>query len=139
MDEMAMETDSKNQQPGSVLLIEAGCALDRGQNCAAQAVQLLDETVRNLALPQEVLEKIHGMVSDAIQEVNGDNGARADIRFHISVTESRMQSPPQNLDIGITLKDAHHPWGMFLVRHSETNVAGRTGQRIELCLYREIG
>ncbi len=139
MDGTAMEADGKNQQPCQVLLLEAGYILDRGLNCTAQAIQLLDETIRSLALPPEALEKIHRMISAAVQDNDSDHCTRGDIRFHIIVTESHMQSPSQNLDLGTSMKDTHYPWGMFLVQHSETDEAGKTGQRIDLCLYREIG
>ncbi len=139
MDGMTMNAGGKNQQPGQALLLEADFILDCGQNVAAQAIQLLDQTVRNLALPQEALEKIHMMVSDATQGDDGDKCAGGDIRFHISVTESYIQSPPQTLDIRNAMKDAPHTWGMFLVQHSETNAAGSTRLLIELRLYREIG
>ncbi len=139
MDEMAMEADGKNQQPGQVLLLEAGYILDREQNFTAQAIQLLDETVRNLARPPESLEKIHILVSDTTQDDDSDRCAWGYIRLHISVTESHMHRPFHNLGIGTSMKDAHQTWGMFLVQHSETDAAGKTCKQIELRLYREIG
>lgn len=139
MDGMAMEAEGKNQQPGQVLLLEANYTLDHGRNCAAQAIQLLDQTLRNLAIPKEALEKIHIMVTAAIQEDGGDHCTRGDIRLHISVTNSHVQSPSQDQDFETALNDRHHPWGMFLVQHSETDEASRTCQRIELRLYREVG
>ncbi len=136
---MAIELDGKVEQPDQTFLLEADYLLDREAGGTALAIRLVDEAVSVLALPQEALDKIHRMIQAALEHNDGDRDAGGGIRLHIATADSFKANPSKKWKMRTAENDEHPTWGMFLVQHHETDLAGGTRQLIELRLYREIG